>query len=104
MALTTCPDCGKQVSTAAQSCPNCGRPITADREVRAIGVPTTTTQATSKRLKAQQLIAGLLFAVGVVLTFVASSADANPTFWALLALIGLVWYITARFRTWWHHG
>lgn len=26
MALTTCPDCGKQVSSAANACPNCGRP------------------------------------------------------------------------------
>lgn len=27
MALTTCPDCGRQVSTSAEKCPNCGRPI-----------------------------------------------------------------------------
>src|SRR5262245_41105589 len=24
MALVTCPECGKQISTAAASCPNCG--------------------------------------------------------------------------------
>ena len=24
MAMKTCPDCGKQVSTQAESCPNCG--------------------------------------------------------------------------------
>jgi len=28
MALINCPECGKQVSTAAQSCPSCGYPIT----------------------------------------------------------------------------
>jgi PH (Pleckstrin Homology) domain-containing protein len=26
MALTTCPDCGHEVSTAAPACPHCGRP------------------------------------------------------------------------------
>lgn len=25
MALTTCPDCGQKVSTAAPACPTCGR-------------------------------------------------------------------------------
>ena len=27
MALTTCPDCGRQVSTEAVACPGCGRPM-----------------------------------------------------------------------------
>src|SRR6266480_3623947 len=27
MALTTCPDCGANVSTEASSCPKCGRPV-----------------------------------------------------------------------------
>lgn len=27
MALINCPECGKQVSTAAQACPSCGYPI-----------------------------------------------------------------------------
>ena len=27
MALTTCPDCGKQISTAAATCVGCGRPM-----------------------------------------------------------------------------
>jgi len=26
MALTTCPDCGREISTAAPACPHCGRP------------------------------------------------------------------------------
>lgn len=29
MALITCPDCGRQVSDAAQNCPHCGRPLRA---------------------------------------------------------------------------
>lgn len=27
MALSTCPDCGYQVSSEAASCPNCGKPL-----------------------------------------------------------------------------
>ena len=27
MALISCPECGKQVSDAAQSCPDCGFPV-----------------------------------------------------------------------------
>ena len=28
MALTTCPDCGREVSTLAEACPQCGHPFT----------------------------------------------------------------------------
>lgn len=27
MALTRCPDCGKEISSEALACPNCGRPM-----------------------------------------------------------------------------
>ena len=30
MALTTCPDCDSQISTAAVTCPKCGRPMATD--------------------------------------------------------------------------
>lgn len=29
MALTKCPDCGRDVSTQAAACPGCGHPISA---------------------------------------------------------------------------
>ena len=29
MGLTSCPDCGKSISTEAPACPNCGRPLKA---------------------------------------------------------------------------
>ena len=32
MALVKCPDCGRDVSSAAPTCPNCGRPM-ADSKV-----------------------------------------------------------------------
>lgn len=40
MALTTCPDCGREVSTAAPACPHCGRPTGP-----AIAAPQPQTQA-----------------------------------------------------------
>ena len=27
MALITCPECGKEISSQASSCPNCGAPV-----------------------------------------------------------------------------
>lgn len=27
MALIKCPECGKEISSAAKKCPNCGKPI-----------------------------------------------------------------------------
>lgn len=31
MALTTCSDCGNQISTEASACPNCGKPLPKNR-------------------------------------------------------------------------
>ncbi len=38
MALTTCADCGKEISTGAAACPHCGRRVPARTSVRRIGV------------------------------------------------------------------
>jgi membrane protein YdbS with pleckstrin-like domain len=47
MALITCPECGKQVSTAATACPSCGYPV-AERE-RRDAAPAPTAQAADVR-------------------------------------------------------
>lgn len=41
MPLVPCPDCGRQVSTAALSCPQCGRPDPAGRASRVFAAPET---------------------------------------------------------------
>ena len=102
MALTQCPDCDKQVSTSAVSCPNCGAPIAAAKETEAAGAPLTTTQLTSKKLKGQQLIATLMVIVGSIWIF--SSPESGAGLPAFIALVGLVWFIVIRIRTWWHHS
>jgi uncharacterized OB-fold protein len=108
MALTTCPDCGKSVSTSAVACPGCGAPVAIAAEARAAGTPLTTTQLTSKKFKAQKLISVSMFLIGIIWLFGAISEepveDSAVMIPAWMVLIGLVWYIIVRFRSWWHHG
>ena len=98
MALVSCAECGNQVSDRASACPRCGNPIFSATEIAATGTPITTTQTTSKRFKAHQLIAALVICVGVVVTM------SGEGFGSVLLLIGLVWLLSARFRAWWHHA
>jgi uncharacterized membrane protein YvbJ len=106
MALINCPECTKEVSTSAISCPNCGAPIAAAKEAEAAGAPLTTTQLTSKKLKGQQAIAVLMVIVGTIWLFVAmgqqpASGAGLPL---IITLVGLIWFIVTRVRTWWHHS
>ena len=50
MALIKCPECGKEISDAAESCPNCGYPI-----------------------KGQQLKTVLFIVVGIILVVIVLS-------------------------------
>lgn len=36
MALIKCPECGKEVSSAAESCPNCGHPISGEKKTETV--------------------------------------------------------------------
>ena len=108
-ALAPCPDCGHAVSRNAGACPNCGAPIVGAREALAAGAPLTTTQGTSKKLKAQTLLSALLFWSGAIWLVSATMAapdagsaevSSTPSF---MVALGLIWYIATRFRIWWHH-
>lgn len=113
MALVTCPDCSNQVSDSAPACPKCGRPFGAPaRETATLGVPLTTTQGTSKRLKGHILISALLF-WGGMLTMCSTvqsrapgqqaSASGIAVAASLAMMAGLIWYVVAKARIWWHH-
>ena len=105
MALTTCPDCQKDVSTSAASCPNCGAPVAAAAvEAKAAGAQLTTTQGTSKKLKAQQLLATLAVIVGVIWTMGEADSGSSSGIGALILVGGFVWFVVVRIRMWWHHG
>jgi hypothetical protein len=61
---------------------------------------TTTTQLTSKQLKAQILISGLVFFLGMLLAF----GSDDPRIGIAMAVVGFFWQIVARVLIWWHHG
>lgn len=51
MALITCPECGKQVSTEANACPGCGYPVA--QRLAAAQPPATSQAQATDRLNAQ---------------------------------------------------
>lgn len=105
MALITCPECAKSVSDKAPACPGCGAPI-AGAAVRAeVGVNLTTTQETSKSLKARILLSSAMFWLGCWwLIFVPQSdSPGGIAVPFLLSAIGLAGYIITKAMIWWHH-
>ena len=104
MALIKCSECGREVSDKASACLGCGAPITA----AGAGTPIQTIQKTSKRLKAQSLMAGVLVAFSGIVVILSSFAVSEahspmPTFPIILFMAGVIWYVTVKVRTWWHH-
>lgn len=104
MALINCPDCNKQVSNNAPTCPGCGARIATDKESTGSGVQQLQTiQETSKQLKLQTLYSGLLIAAGAFGVFAAEPGSGGATVAAVVAGVGVLWYIATRYRIWWHH-
>jgi len=108
MALISCPECKTKVSDSAVSCPSCGTPIAEAKQFDAAGSPLTTTQETSKKLKLHTLGSALMIIIGFIAIFVTASpndaGNVEPSrFPAFMIIIGVVWYIVAKFRIWWHH-
>ncbi len=98
MSLIPCAECGRQVSDKAASCPQCGAPI-AKRGPE----PVVTTQLTAKKFKLQELIAVVAVISGTVIAIVAEPGGGR-FFGAGLLLAGVVLFISARIRAWWHSG
>ena len=65
-----------------------------------------TTQRTSKPLKAQLLISGMLFWFGLLSWFLpyGHSMDIGGLSWAAtLMIIGGAWYVITKMMIWWQH-
>lgn len=107
MSMISCSQCQSRISAQARYCPACGAPVAATSDLHAIGVPLTTVQATSKRLKAHAALAVCLViigALGLVLQAASPPAAGGPLLISsALTVGGAVWYISARVRRWWHH-
>ena len=101
MPLISCSDCKASISARALACPHCGCPVAA-----AGAQAVVTTQATGKKHKEQQLLAGAVLCLGAVLVIAGmQNSDSGYAPWgAGLMLLGLIWYLVARFRAWWGHG
>lgn len=89
MAIIQCGECGGNISDAAVSCPKCGNPRPG----------TITTQQTSKKYKAAQLISIVFFGAGMVACSM-ESAGASAALW----VIGVSIYVAGRFGAWWDNG
>jgi uncharacterized membrane protein YvbJ len=63
MALTTCPDCGKEVSSQAPVCPNCGRPISAS-------VTNANIHGSGEGIFMKGLNCGCAITIGIVVTII----------------------------------
>jgi uncharacterized membrane protein YvbJ len=99
MALIRCDECGSQVSDKAKQCPKCACPIQA-----------VTIERTSKNLKKQGCIAGLVMILGIILIGISGfpfQTKAFPEIFqslgTLIILIGIIMAVVNRLKIWWHH-
>jgi L-lactate permease len=104
MALIKCPECQTEVSSLATACPKCAAPIAQIAAAKAVGQQVTTTERTSKRIKKHALLSALLLIFGFIMVIGAGESNGMRTIGALIAAVGLVWFLTTRVRGWWHHG
>ena len=122
MPLTKCPDCDRELSTAAPACPHCGRPMPA---VAAPLSPPMLIEQTAKKWKKRKLFAlgfiGLSFVCCTVAAVIpsASTRPEDPvsngeiaaaassgillTLGTGLFLLGVAVYVAAHFGAWWNH-
>ena len=109
MALIKCFECGSQVSNIAETCPKCAYPIAGGGTTQAHGGKIQTVEQTSKKYKLHQLLSSLLSIGSFVVVIVFHSGDKSnagvvAALGTLTLLVGLIWFISARFMAWWHHG
>ena len=112
MTLTTCRECGRQISDQAQGCPGCGCPLAIPVRPLApaaagpmmmqppypMGVQGhVTIEKTSKPIKLLQLIFALLALIFLILTF------AHHPAWLLPAFMAIVGMIVMKIIRWWCH-
>ena len=102
MALTTCPDCGREVSSSAPACPHCGRP-----NAPVLAVPSAPAAAASAEQTLWRGTPSWLLVLGKVIWLVLA-AIALPAiiFWADRRFLPdpqpmrIVWLIVAALIVW----
>ena len=99
MSLIDCPECGKKVSDKAGACPDCGCPLAHNNHIQTI-------EQTSKKYKGATAVGVVMILLGLVISFATCSQSTNsdtPIYGAWLAILGLIIYVVARIKIWWHH-
>ena len=100
MALKTCEDCKKEISTLAVSCPNCGRPN------QNAGI--VTIEQTQKKYKEKGLFGGclMLIAIGCGGTLLEAGVKSRGALFVPFAIfaIGFMYWIKSGIGKWYHHG
>jgi len=106
MALIRCLECNNQVSNTAATCPQCGAPIVAALGNKSGGIPLTTVQKTSKKLKAHIMFSSIIIWTGLfwaIMDISNAKQGEESLFPWLMVVVGFVWHAFTRFRVWWHH-
>jgi len=100
MALKTCQDCKKEISTMATSCPNCGRP----NENSGI----VTIEQTQKKYKERSLfgVSLMLIAIGCGGTLIKAGVESRFALFVPFVIfsIGFMFWIRSGIGKWYHHG
>jgi hypothetical protein len=106
MALTTCPECRREISSRAEACPHCGCPLRGGADI-VDGRRVRTVERTAKRFKGLMVLGSLALCVGIVglLGNCEPESTAPMPLWPILVtVVGLLVVFYARFAAWWHHG
>lgn len=99
MALIECPDCKKQISEMASSCPVCGRPSENHIEE-------ADSRVTAKRRHESRVGLGSALAIiGTIIYGVYPSSDPTMSTTGVgLILVGILLFLSGRWRLFRHHG